>query len=339
MTNNIFRVMNNNDLTEILQDHAQKLVVAMYSSQECGPCINFKPKFVAYAKVNPDIFFVYIDINNFKDPQHQYLSNVNATPKFIFYFNTHMIGDIVGADEKVFVETIEYLKSRIDERHHEIEQQELLHKQQKMEEENYLKIELLKKLYELTQRGVKLTQSYNMNSSVDKMMWEYNLHMKNLQAAANQAQVQLPLVIPNVPTNQSALSQQSVTSQQDNALTQQIPKSPPNVDMQLQSQTIPIQQQQVAAPIQPVQIPQQIVPHVQQTPQTQSTEQLYTAEQMEQMKKHEKLEKIKELKRLQQLAQMEDFLKLQKLQKLKAMKQQKEKQETESSASSEEHEN
>ena len=132
MANNIFRVMNNNDLTEILQDHSQKLVVVMYSSQSCGPCINFKPKFITYAKANPETFFVYIDINNFKDPKHQYLANVNATPKFSFCFNLHVIGDVVGADERVFVETLEYLKGRINERRHDIEQQELLYKKQKM---------------------------------------------------------------------------------------------------------------------------------------------------------------------------------------------------------------
>lgn len=291
--------MNSNDLNEILQDHSQKLVVIMYSSQSCGPCINFKPTFTAFARTNPDCFFVYVDISSFKDPKHQFLSEVKATPKFSFCFNEHVIGDVLGADEKVFVETLEYLKGRINDRHKEIEQQELLHKQQKLEEERNLKIELLKKLYELAQHGVKLTQVYDMNSSVDKMMWEYNAHMKKLQAQAESKQTQQPV--------------------------QQEP--------QIQPTPVPQQTSQPESTLTPTP-PQQNQPNQQ----NQSNQQVSSQEQLEQAKKKEKMDKIKELKRIQQMMQMEQFLKLQKLKQLKNIKQQNEKSESESEQTSSEHE-
>ena len=37
---NIFRVIDSTDLTEILEDHSQKLVVIMYSSKACAPVIS-----------------------------------------------------------------------------------------------------------------------------------------------------------------------------------------------------------------------------------------------------------------------------------------------------------
>lgn len=45
-----------------------------------------------------------------------------------------------------------------------------------MEDEIHQKLEMLRKLGELTQCGVKLSQNYNMNSDYDAMRYEYELH-------------------------------------------------------------------------------------------------------------------------------------------------------------------
>lgn len=44
------------------------------------------------------------------------------------------------------------------------------------EEENLAKLDMLRKLGELTQKGVKLSQNYNMNSDIKQMRYEYELH-------------------------------------------------------------------------------------------------------------------------------------------------------------------
>ena len=333
--------MNSNDLNEILQDHSQKLVVVMYSSQSCGPCINFKPRFTAFAKSNTDCFFVYVDINNFKDPKFQFLSEVKGTPKFSFYFNGHMVGDILGADDKVFVETLEYLKGRINDRYREIEQQELANKKHKMEEENNLKIELLKKLYELQQRGIKVTPGYNMNTPVDKLMWEYNTHMKNLQLQQNQQQTQQQTQ-PTSQTQQPTSQTQQPTSsiQQPTSQTQQPTSSIQQPQTQEQPQTQqqqPVLQTQQSVAQSTLQSQQQILQN-QQTITQEQLSQMTPQEQLEHIKKQEKMDKIRELKRIHQMMQMEQFLKLEKLKQLKNMKQQKEHEETESESSSSEHE-
>ena len=44
------------------------------------------------------------------------------------------------------------------------------------EEEQLMKLDMMRKLHELTQQGVKLSQNYNMNSDLRAMKYEYELH-------------------------------------------------------------------------------------------------------------------------------------------------------------------
>ena len=43
------------------------------------------------------------------------------------------------------------------------------------------KLDMLQKLSELAQRGIKISQNYNINSSYEEMNMEYNIHTKILE--------------------------------------------------------------------------------------------------------------------------------------------------------------
>ncbi len=113
MTFNIFQVLKETDLDEIMNDHNQNLVVVMFSTKTCRPCMRIKPKFVDMAKENGECFFVYIDLNNFENTEYKYTKTVEATPKFSYYFNNVEIADVMGADESVVSKTLSHLKNKI----------------------------------------------------------------------------------------------------------------------------------------------------------------------------------------------------------------------------------
>ena len=62
--NNIFQVVNEAHLDEILNEHQQGLTVLMLSSKVCEPCKMIKPVFIQLSKQNSDCIFVYIDRKN-----------------------------------------------------------------------------------------------------------------------------------------------------------------------------------------------------------------------------------------------------------------------------------
>jgi len=187
MTNNIYQVIKEKDLNEIINDHPQDLLLIMYSSKTCGPCKKIKPLFINMSKENEDSFFVYIDINNYDGDISKYTNGFEGTPKFSFYFNKNEIAIIYGANEQVLKDTYMKLKMKILEKMREfIEQEEQKkHNENKQHIENdktdnknnIEKIELLKKLHELTQNGVELTKNYDFNSDYNELLAEYNYQM------------------------------------------------------------------------------------------------------------------------------------------------------------------
>jgi|688.fasta_scaffold406575_2 thiol-disulfide isomerase/thioredoxin len=197
MEQNIFQVVNENNLTEILTNNIQKLVVIMLSSKDCNPCRQIKPKFVELSKQNKDTFFVYIDRTNYLFTNDKYFSEYQYTPTFLFYFGGNKIAFVQGAHEQPLVKTLAILKQKIEEKRQEMIQREKELEQQKILELNNLKlsqeqakkqqvkimsddssellqkkITALNKLRDLVQQGAKLTKAYNLDSDYEDIILE-----------------------------------------------------------------------------------------------------------------------------------------------------------------------
>lgn len=175
-TNNIFQVLSDSDVEEIFNENTQSLIILMFSSKNCGPCMDVKPTFINLAKEHKDCIFLYIDIHNFKDEGGQIMKNVEATPKFSYYFNKQEIAYILGAEKSVLLKTVQDLKDKI-----EAKKREILAYEQENRQKELMKKDLLQKLYELSQQGVRLSQQYNMNSDLNEMKWEYEYHLRMLK--------------------------------------------------------------------------------------------------------------------------------------------------------------
>lgn len=232
MISNIFQVVKEEHLTEILNKNTQKIVLTMYSSKNCNPCKEIKPKFISIAKQNLDCFFVYIDVVGFAQKTGKYIEEerIESTPTFVFYFNGVSIAKIIGGYEKTIVDTLNLLRKKIEIKKQEMSLKELeyIKKQQKELENTNLnldnsenivnstnninnshqnieilskKIEILNKLRELANTGITLTKSYNIESGLEEMLLEYNFHIQHIQLNINKTNQSSPT--PTLTNNQN----------------------------------------------------------------------------------------------------------------------------------------
>jgi len=275
--NNIFQAVSETDLDAILGDNMTNIVVIMFSSKTCGPCMNIKPSFIRLAKANVDSTFIYIDVTNYKDITRKYTNEVTGTPKFVYYFNNQEVASVSGANEKYMVDTLYNLKDRLEKKRKQYFEQQSLPQQslqqslpqslpqqslpqqslpqqslqqslpqqslqqslpqqslpqqslpqqslpqqslpqqslpqqslpqQSLTPDNLFikKASLLKKLFDLTKSGVKLTNSYDLDSEYDEMLWEYNLQTNPHSIKVNQEYVPTEVDIINNNNNELEL--------------------------------------------------------------------------------------------------------------------------------------
>jgi hypothetical protein len=154
--------------------------------------MSIKPQFVKMARDDSDSMFVYIDTNKYTDTSRRFM--IKNVPKFIYFFGKLQIADVVGANETQVVATLQNIKDKIKLKKEQYmanlvaaqqqpqqaaQQQQSQQPQQQLPQQSdtlfHKKAVLLKKLFDLTKTGTKLTKSYNLESDYDEMLWEYNL--------------------------------------------------------------------------------------------------------------------------------------------------------------------
>ena len=311
MNQNIFQVINESHFNEILSNHTQDLVVVMISSKDCAPCRLIKPKFVELSKQHKDIFFVYVDRSNYVPTENKYFTEFEYTPTFVFYFGRNKIAFVEGGHEPSLVKAILVLKQKIEDKRQEIQQQELILENQKLQELANLnlkqqqppiteelillnkKMELLNKLRELNNMGARLTKNYNLDSSVDELMFEYQFHTNPQFKQQIMAQL-LPQTQQHILPNTSASPSPS-PHPLSSSLIDQTPELPPLPPMP--TATI-------------------VTPAITQVAQDYKDDLA---------KKQEQVRQIKELDLLNQQMQAQSLQKLQQLRRIQQMKEQQEK--------------
>ena len=212
---NIHRVLEYKALEHLFNNNPNKLIIIMFSMKTCKPCASIRPLFLDLSKKHLDSVFVYIDITEFKDTVN-FLDEIKegGVPQFHYYYGKDHLACVEGADSQLLVETLLNLKKKINMITTETlrsnsqtslnslsSNQQVINQQptsppvtnliqQKVEEPKVVttvpdlsgrdlrhdKLIMLKKLYDLTKKGIKLTTTYNIESDIDDMLWEYNIH-------------------------------------------------------------------------------------------------------------------------------------------------------------------
>ena len=105
MNSNIYQVLHESDLMEILTDNKNKLVSVMITDNSVlNSTVNkqLKQKYYDLSKKNSDMFFTYIDLKNFKvSPNQQFTKDIQI-PRFGIYVNFKEACIVEGLDFKVF---------------------------------------------------------------------------------------------------------------------------------------------------------------------------------------------------------------------------------------------
>ena len=240
---NLFQVINELHFDEILENNIQNMTIVMLGSKECGPCKIIKPKFVDLSKQHKDILFIYIDRANYQLGNNKYFNEFAYTPTFVFYFGGHKIAFVEGAHEPSLLSAINVLKQKIDQKRKEIEQKEKLLEDQKRSELEALnllekmqnqqpsqqplqqpqvteelillnkKMEILQQLRNMSNAGVKLTKNYNLDSTLEELLTEYNLQINSQQQSQQLQQPQQPQQSQQPDHNAELLKKQEQVKQ------------------------------------------------------------------------------------------------------------------------------
>lgn len=176
--NNLFQVIDENDLDEILNEHRDNLVVIMFSSKMCTHCKKIKPKFVDLSTNNKDCLFIYIDLDNFKDTSTKYTQNIQHIPHFVYYLNNTSLSVISGANEEAISKVLVFLKDKINVKKKEILEREVSSgSNSNSKTELSKKMEALAQLKQLVHTGVVLRKQYNLNSELQDLYDELEYHL------------------------------------------------------------------------------------------------------------------------------------------------------------------
>lgn len=114
--NNIFKVTNANDLSEILENNRDKIISVFYTTNECKNCRQFYPFFVQTSQETPDILFILINLDKFKDGTKsgfQFTNHIENVPHFVFYYDATPVFEFEGGSYKKFILTLEQIKKEI----------------------------------------------------------------------------------------------------------------------------------------------------------------------------------------------------------------------------------
>jgi len=180
--NNIFQVLNHSHLDEILKDHLTNIVVIMYSTKTCQPCLSIKPTFIQASRDNPNIFFVYIDTNNFQDTlDKKYTENIKMVPHFSFYYSNKRVVDFKGPNKTLFLTEVAKLKKNLESQIQKVKNQ--------YSEQDKIKLDLLNKIHGVENTyGIKISKYYDINSTIEELNSEHNLQLKKLRQIQDEKQ-------------------------------------------------------------------------------------------------------------------------------------------------------
>jgi hypothetical protein len=200
---NAFKIDTKLKLTKMINKHRDTLVMLIYVAPNDESCKQTYGPIKELAKKYPQYYFVFIDVSRFDDLSSEYYT-VQYVPLYLVYYNAMPISQYIGLNFDLIQSNLELWTERIINYKQDNKNirssvfenntatpttpsptsqdyNEPLQSQFKNGDVNkddiVTKAKYLKKLFILTKQGIELTNSYSINSDLDEMIWEYNLHM------------------------------------------------------------------------------------------------------------------------------------------------------------------
>ncbi len=118
---NIFKIINESSLTEIIDEKALTVIIIMFGSKKCVYSKDIKPKFIELSKEYPEFFFIYVDMMDYKITENIYTEDIIddktgkiTTPIFKFILNHDLLTIIPGAQYTVLKKTTNDIYTKIN---------------------------------------------------------------------------------------------------------------------------------------------------------------------------------------------------------------------------------
>lgn len=111
--NNIFRVLNENDLVEILNSYTTKMIVISFISKTSDTNCGIKKALVKLSQENPENIFLYIDVHNYLQTNSILINHIQGVPTTFFYYANEEIACAKGNHISDIVDTFYLLIKKI----------------------------------------------------------------------------------------------------------------------------------------------------------------------------------------------------------------------------------
>ena len=114
MTNNIYRVINEQDLNEILSENSHRLVCIVFLTKYADSQLNIKKCLIKLAYENPNNFFVYIDLNSFVFTEKRF--TFERLPITYYYLDNEEVANVQGNNVDKIYDTFNQLIKLINQK-------------------------------------------------------------------------------------------------------------------------------------------------------------------------------------------------------------------------------
>lgn len=111
---NIYIVLNENDMDDILVKNMDILIIVLYISKKEDNYINMRRQYIEISKVLQNDIFLFIDISEFKNTMGKYVKNIDI-PIIEFYYNKAMIAYTAGFNKEMIIKSVFSLKTKLNE--------------------------------------------------------------------------------------------------------------------------------------------------------------------------------------------------------------------------------
>jgi len=169
--NNIFQVINEDQLNDIIKFKTNNLILVMFEMTQCKPSSFIKPYFVELSKSNKDVYFIIINFDKYKSTNKQHIIDIESTPTFKFYYQTKMLYSFTGGgveEKELLISQIKYLKENLNA----FVSDDLEKKQ-----------EIIKKINGFKEYGIETKKNLSINNSLEELQKELDFYSNNLQKA------------------------------------------------------------------------------------------------------------------------------------------------------------
>ena len=111
---NIYIVLNENDMDEILIKNTNTMIIILYISKKEDAYINIRRQYIDISRVLQNEIFLFVDVNEFKNTVGKYIKKIEI-PLIEFYFNKAMIAYTSGFNKEMIIKSIFSLKTKLNE--------------------------------------------------------------------------------------------------------------------------------------------------------------------------------------------------------------------------------